>query len=54
MNNFTYLVIKHTYREHNQRVDCLSKEVMDLALGFVIFSEYIDGLNDLKGDFQLF
>ena len=51
MNSFTYLVIMHTYREHNQRADSLSKEALDLSPGVVTFSEYIDGLNELKGGF---
>ena len=54
MNNFSFLVIKHIYRGHNQRADCLSKEALDLAPGSGIFTEFIDGLNDLKGGFQLF
>ena len=54
MNNFSFLVIKHIYRERNQRVDCLSKEALDLAPGSGIFTKIIDGLNDLKRVFQLF
>ena len=54
MNNFSYLVIKHIYREHNQRASFLSKEALDMAPGYGTFSKYIDGLDDLKGFFQLF
>ena len=54
MNSFSFLVIKHTYREHNQQTCCLLKEALDLAPGYGNFSEYIDGLNELKGVFQLF
>ena len=54
MNSFTYLVIMHTYREHNQRAGSLSKEALDLAPGFGTFSEILDGNIDIDGVFQLF
>ena len=54
MNSFSHLTIKHIYREHNQQAECLSRKALVLALGYGLFTEYLDGMIDYHGNFQLY
>ena len=51
---FSFLSFNHTYREHNQLADRLSKKDQSLALGCGSFSEFIDGNFVMTDTFQLF
>ena len=53
MSNFSWLTIKHIYREHNQQVDCLSKKDLVLDPGFGNFTEFLEGMIIDHGNFQL-
>ena len=48
------MIFKHTYREHNSLADALSKQGLELDMGFVSFSETIDGLIVNQGILNLF
>ena len=41
MSCFSIMSIKHTYREHNQRADSLSKEALALLLGVVLSQKFM-------------
>ena len=51
MYKFSWLTIKHIYREHNQQPDCLSKKDLVLDPGFRFFTEYLDGMIIDHGNF---
>ena len=42
MSSFTWVDISHVYREHNKRVDILSKEGFHLAPGHLLLNEFYD------------
>ena len=46
--------INHVFREHNQRVDCLSKDALLLEPGHCVFSEFFDNTLCSSGLAQLF
>ena len=48
------VIFKHTYREHNTLADALSKKGLNLDMGVVAFSEYMDGLIVNQGNLYLF
>ena len=48
------VIFKHTFREHNSLADELSKRALQLALGFVSYSETLDGLVINQGSLALF
>ena len=48
------MIFKHTYREHNSLADALSKKGLNLDMGAVAFSEYMDGLIVNQGNLYLF
>ena len=48
------VIFKHTFREHNTLADELSKLGLNLDLGFVSFSETMDGLIVNHGNLILF
>ena len=54
MSFFSNLSIKHTYREHNQRTDSLSKEALALAPGCGSFSKFYDGFSVMNDTFKLY
>ena len=54
MYNFSHMTIKHIYCEHNQQADCLSRKALVLAPGYELFTEYLDGMIDYHGNFQLY
>ena len=51
---FLHLSFSHTYREHNQLADRLSKSALSLAPGSGNFSEVLEGHLVLSDSFQLF
>ena len=51
---FLHLSFSHTYREHNQLANRLSKFALSLALGCGNFFEFLDGLLASSDTFQLF
>ena len=51
---FSFLSFSHTYREHNQLADRLSKKSQTLAPGYGSFSEFIDGKFVMTDTFHLF
>ena len=48
------MIFKYTFREHNTLADDLSKQGLNLDLGFVSFSETMDGLIVNHGNLFLF
>ena len=48
------LIFKHTFCEHNTLADELSKKALHLDMGFVSFSEILDGLVINQGSLDLF
>ena len=51
MINFSPLILKNIYCEHNKQADCLSKKAFGLDPGFGNFSEYMDGTISDHGNF---
>ena len=54
ITSFLHLSFSHTYREHNQLADRLSKSALSLALGCGDFPEFLDGLLASSDTFHLF
>ena len=54
MSGFTWLNMRHVYREHNQSADSLSKEALLLSLGLLSFSEIMNGTICMNGNLKLF
>ena len=54
LQNFSDLILKHIYREHNQIADRLSKSALSLDSGLGTFQEYWDDKITDHGNFQLF
>ena len=48
------MIFKHTFREHNSLADDLSKKTLQLDMGYVSFSETLDGLDINHGSLDLF
>ena len=48
------VIFKHIYREHNMLADGLSKQAMELDMGFGTFYETLDGMVIKHGHFMLF
>ena len=48
------VIFKHTFREHNSLADDLSKKALQLDMGYVSFSETLDGLDINHGSLDLF
>ena len=48
------VIFKHTFREHNSLADELSKKALHLDMGFVSFTETLDGLVINQGSLDLF
>ena len=48
------VIFKHTFREHNSLADELSKKALLLDMGFVSFTETLDGLVINQGSLDLF
>ena len=48
------VIFKHTFREHNSLADELSKKALQLDMGFVSYSETLDGLGINQGSLALF
>ena len=48
------VIIKHTFHEHNSLADELSKKALLLDMGFVSFTETLDGLVINQGNLDLF
>ena len=48
------VIFKHTFREHNSLADELSKRALQLDMGFVSYSETLDGLVINQGSLALF
>ena len=46
--------MKHTYREHNQIADSLSKKALLLDSGYGEFKEVLNEITIEHGNFQLF
>ena len=51
---FLRLHMQHIYREHNQCVDGLSKEALNLAPGLCYISKFYDDFVIEFGKFQIF
>ena len=51
---FIQLKAVHIFREHNTKVDRLSKEALTLALGLLQYIEFTNGECSDQGTFQLF
>ena len=51
---FHALDFHHVYREHNERVDNLSKEALPMASGLLSFTEYYEGIVIGEDKLQLF
>ena len=45
---------QHVYKEHNKKVDCLSKEALPMASGLLSFIEYYEEVIIGGGKLQLF
>ena len=54
LQTFLGMVLKHTYREHNQIVDSLSKKALLLDSGYGEFKEVLNDIFIEYGNFQLF
>ena len=58
INNMLHLVplviFKHTYREHNMLANGLSKQALNLDMGYGTFFESLDGMVIEHGQFILF
>ena len=48
------VIFKHTFREHNSLANALSKKSLHLDMGFVSFTETVDGLVINQGNLDLF
>ena len=48
------VIFKRTFREHNSLADELSKKALHLDMGFVSFSETLEGLVINQGSLDLF
>ena len=49
--SFSYVAFYHVYREHNERVDTLSKDGLKLASGHLTLTEFSEG--EVVGEFDL-
>ena len=54
MSSFTWVEFSHVYREHNKRVDILSKEGLHLAPGHLLLTESFDDEIIGEDSLQLF
>ena len=54
LQNFPGMIMKHTYREHNQIADSLSKKALLLDSGYGKFIEVLNDIATDHGNFQLF
>ena len=48
------VIFKHIFREHNSLADGLSKQALNLEMGYGTFSESLNGLVIEHGHFMLF
>ena len=48
MSSFMWVDLSHVYREHNRKVDILSKEGLHLAAGHLLLTEYFG--NEIIGE----
>ena len=54
LQTFPGMILKHTYREHNQIADSLSKKALLLDSGYGEFKEVLNDIFIEYGNFQLF
>ena len=54
LQSFLRMIMKHTYREHNQIADSLSKKALLLDSGYGEFKEVLNDISTEHGNFQLF
>ena len=51
---FHTLYFHHVFREHNKRVDSISKEVLPMVVGLLSFTEYYEEIAIEEDKLQLF
>ena len=54
LQNVQSVTLKHIFREHNQQADGLSKQDLELDMGFGNFFESLDGMIIDHGQFKFF